>query len=75
MRRKLDGRPAEELEDTGLRDIGAALANTAPTFSTPLPYRCDRIHTTLPANVLINYEVVPPEKKPLSDHRAVIAEN
>ncbi|GAA4945815.1 endonuclease/exonuclease/phosphatase family metal-dependent hydrolase [Nonomuraea thailandensis] len=73
VRKKLDRSPAVELEEAGLRDMGALLGDIVPTVSRPLPYRCDRIHTNLPREALISHHVVQ-EDEPLSDHRPVVGE-
>jgi hypothetical protein len=55
--------------------MGALLGDAAPTVGhrSGLAYRCDRIHTNLPQKALISHHVIQ-EKKPKSDHRAVVAE-
>lgn len=54
----LDRGPALALEAAGLTDTGACAGDTTPTACTPLPYRCDRIYTTLPADALTAYQVI-----------------
>ncbi|QFG22864.1 endonuclease/exonuclease/phosphatase family protein [Actinomadura sp. WMMB 499] len=75
--RKLDTRPAEELQASGFIDIGAHLGDRTPTVghtrSDRLAYRCDRIYTTLPRGSITGHRVVQ-EHRPLSDHRPVWAE-
>ncbi|GAA4238417.1 hypothetical protein GCM10022254_54270 [Actinomadura meridiana] len=74
--RKLDTLPARELAAAGFRDVGADWGDFTPTVGHTnggLAYRCDRIHTTLPAEWTTDYGVVLDGDK-LSDHRAVWAE-
>ncbi|OLT31848.1 hypothetical protein BJF79_08620 [Actinomadura sp. CNU-125] len=75
--RKLDTRPAEELQASGFIDTGAQLGDRTPTVGHTrvdrLAYRCDRIYTTLSRDAIVGHRVVQ-EDKPLSDHRPVWAE-
>jgi endonuclease/exonuclease/phosphatase family metal-dependent hydrolase len=74
-RRKLDRGPAEALEEVGFLDVGAHFGDTIPTVghSSDLPYRCDRVYTTLPAEAVTDYQVITSADGE-SDHRPVIAE-
>ncbi|MEU4232488.1 hypothetical protein AB0F17_50020 [Nonomuraea sp. NPDC026600] len=74
-RKKQDKRPAIELEEAGLRDMGAFLGNTEPTVGhrSGLAYRCDRFHTNLPDDALKGLHIVR-EDQPNSNHRPVVAE-
>jgi endonuclease/exonuclease/phosphatase family metal-dependent hydrolase len=74
-RRKLDRRPAEALEELGLLDVGACAQDTTPTVghASSLPYRCDRIYTSLPPDAITGYQVITAADDE-SDHRPVIAE-
>jgi endonuclease/exonuclease/phosphatase family metal-dependent hydrolase len=74
-RRMLDRRAAEALEEIGLLDVGTHVGNVTPTVghASKLPYRCDRVYTTLPAEAVTGYEVITSADSE-SDHRAVIAE-
>lgn len=74
-RRKLDRRAAEALEELGLLDVGAHLADTTPTVghASKLPYRCDRVYTSLPTAAITGHEVIT-SADDQSDHRPVIAE-
>jgi endonuclease/exonuclease/phosphatase family metal-dependent hydrolase len=72
-RRKLDRRPAEALAEAGLVDAGAHAGDLTPTVghARGLAYRCDRLYTTLPAQAVIQYQVIT-SADGLSDHRPVI---
>jgi endonuclease/exonuclease/phosphatase family metal-dependent hydrolase len=74
-RRKLDRRPARALEELGLLDAGAHLGDITPTVghASRLPYRCDRVYTSLPAAAITGHEVIT-SADDQSDHRPVIAE-
>lgn len=74
-RRKLDRRPAVVLEETGLLDAGDRVKDTTPTVGhdSDLPYRCDRMYTTLPARSVTRYQVIATADDQ-SDHRPVLAE-
>lgn len=74
-RRKLDRRAAEALEELGLLDVGSHMRDTAPTVghASKLPYRCDRLYTSLPPETTTGYEVITTVDAE-SDHRPVIAE-
>jgi endonuclease/exonuclease/phosphatase family metal-dependent hydrolase len=74
-RRKLDRRAAKALEELGLTDAGAHAGDAAPTVghASTLPYRCDRIYTSLPAGAITGYQVITTADGE-SDHRPVIAE-
>lgn len=74
-RRKLDCRAAEALEELGLLDAGAHLADMTPTVghASTLPYSCDRIYNTLPAAAITGHTVIT-SADDQSDHRPVIAE-
>jgi hypothetical protein len=74
-RKKHQRRPAIELDEAGLRDVGAVLGDTTPTVGhrSGLAYRCDRVHTNLPDEALKGYHVVK-EDQPNSNHRPVVAE-
>lgn len=73
--RKLDRRAAEALLELGLLDIGAHAQDTTPTVghASELPYRCDRIYTSLPPHAIAGYRVIT-SMDGESDHRPVIAE-
>lgn len=81
--KKLDTRPAEELEAAGFHDVGRVCKDPTPTVGhgTPnqdgsgdkLAYRCDRIYTTLPTECITGYGVET-EGDEWSDHRIVWAE-
>ncbi len=62
VRRKLDRRPAQAIEDAGFTDAGTQAGNRAPTVgftgSDRLANACDRIYTTLPPQALAGYQVV-----------------
>ena len=75
QRRKLDRRPSEALEEIGLLDVGAHKGDTTPTVghASKLPYRCDRIYTSLPAAAITSHEVITAADEE-SDHRPVVAE-
>lgn len=70
--RVLDRSAAAALEDAGFLDAGASAGDTTPTVQSPLPYRCDRIYTTLPAAALAGYRVITGADAD-SDHRPVLA--
>lgn len=72
--RKLDRRAAEALEELGLIDVGAHVHDLTPTvgYRCGLPYRCDRVYTSLPASVVTGYEVISAADQE-SDHRPVVA--
>lgn len=72
--RKLDRRAAEALEETGLVDVGAHVGDLTPTVghASALPYRCDRIYTSLPPGAITGYQVITTADRE-SDHRPVIA--
>ena len=74
-RRKLDRGAAEALEEIGLLDVGAHVGDITPTVghASELPYRCDRVYTTLPAAAVAGYEVITTADGE-SDHRPVAAE-
>lgn len=74
-RRKLDRRAAQALEELGLLDVAAHARDTTPTVghASKLPYRCDRIYTTLPPEAITSYQVITTADDE-SDHRPVIAE-
>ena len=74
-RRKLDRRAAEALEELGLLDAGAHLADVTPTVghASKLPYRCDRVYASLPAAAITGHTVITSADEE-SDHRPVIAE-
>jgi endonuclease/exonuclease/phosphatase family metal-dependent hydrolase len=74
-RRKLDRRAAQALEELGLLDVAAHVRDTTPTVghASKLPYRCDRIYTTLPPEAITGYQVITTADDE-SDHRPVIAE-
>jgi endonuclease/exonuclease/phosphatase family metal-dependent hydrolase len=74
-RRKLDRRAAEALEEVGLVDVGAHVQDMTPTVghASVLPYRCDRVYTSLPPEAITGYEVITTADGD-SDHRPVIAE-
>ena len=74
-RRKLDRRAAEALEELGLTDVGSHTGDATPTVghASKLPYRCDRIYTSLPAEAITGYQVITTADDE-SDHRPVIAE-
>jgi exodeoxyribonuclease-3 len=74
-RRKLDRRAAQALEELGLTDAGAHMGDATPTVghASKLPYRCDRIYTSLPAEAITAYQVITTADDE-SDHRPVIAE-
>ncbi|TDC75529.1 endonuclease/exonuclease/phosphatase family protein [Actinomadura sp. 7K507] len=74
-RRKLDRRPAQALEEAGFIDVGAHTKDTTPTVGhdSELPYRCDRIYTTLPAGAITGHQIITSADNE-SDHRPVIAE-
>ncbi|WP_131740981.1 endonuclease/exonuclease/phosphatase family protein [Actinomadura roseirufa] len=74
-RRKLDRRPAQALEESGFLDVGAHLSDTTPTVGhdSELPYRCDRVYTTLPVGTITGHRVITSADGE-SDHRPVIAE-
>lgn len=74
-RRKLDRRAAQALEETGLLDAGAHLGDSTPTVghASALPYRCDRVYTSLPPQAVTGFEVITTADGE-SDHRPVIAE-
>lgn len=73
-RRKLDRRAAGALEEIGLLDVGAYVGDMTATVghASELPYRCDRIYTTLPPAVVTSYEVLTSADAE-SDHRPVVA--
>lgn len=74
---KLDTRPAQALAAAGLLDVGALLGDRTPTVGhhreDSLAFRCDRIHTNLPAAWITGYGVETGGDH-LSDHRPVWAE-
>jgi endonuclease/exonuclease/phosphatase family metal-dependent hydrolase len=74
-RGKLDRRAALALEEAGFLDTGAHAHDLTPTVghASELPYRCDRIYTTLPAPAITAYQVITTADTE-SDHRPVIAE-
>jgi endonuclease/exonuclease/phosphatase family metal-dependent hydrolase len=74
-RRKADRRPAGVLQEAGFVDAGALLGDLTPTVGhkSELAYRCDRVHTTLPAQTVTGYEVITTADAE-SDHRMVAAE-
>jgi endonuclease/exonuclease/phosphatase family metal-dependent hydrolase len=74
QQRKLDRRAAEALEEAGLTDVGAHLADMTPTVGHAggPPYRCDRIYTSLPAETVTGYQVITTADAD-SDHRPAIA--
>jgi endonuclease/exonuclease/phosphatase family metal-dependent hydrolase len=73
---KLDRRAACRLEAAGLRDTGTLLGDPTPTVGHrgSLPYRCDRVYTSLPPGSVTGHQVikVPPG---LSDHMPVVTEH
>jgi endonuclease/exonuclease/phosphatase family metal-dependent hydrolase len=75
IRRKLDRAPARALEASGLTDIGWRMDSRTPTVgyttADQLAYRCDRIYTTLPAEMVIGYQVIT-DADAESDHRPVV---
>jgi endonuclease/exonuclease/phosphatase family metal-dependent hydrolase len=73
-RRKLDRGPAVALEETGLLDAGGHVGDMTPTVghASELPYRCDRVYTSLPARSVTGYEVITSADGE-SDHRPVVA--
>lgn len=73
-RRKLDRRPAVALEEIGLLDVGAHVGDMTPTVGhdSELPYRCDRVYTSLPAGAVVGHEVITSADAE-SDHRLVVA--
>lgn len=74
-RRKLDRRAAEALEELGLLDVGALLGDMTPTVghASTLPYRCDRVYTSLPTAAITGHKVITGADDE-SDHRLVFAE-
>ena len=74
-RRKLDRAAAEALEEAGFLDAGAHSGDMTPTVghASELPYRCDRVYTTLPARAIAGYEVITSADAE-SDHRPVAVE-
>lgn len=74
-RRKLDRSAAQALEEAGFLDVGARAGDLTPTVghASDLPYRCDRIYTTLPAETITGYQVITSADSE-SDHRPVLAE-
>lgn len=74
-RGKLDRRPALALEDFGLLDVGGRAQDMTPTVGHAgvLPYRCDRVHASLPPEAITGYEVITAADGE-SDHRPVVAE-
>jgi exodeoxyribonuclease-3 len=74
-RRKLDRRAAEALEELGLTDVGSHAGDATPTVghASKLPYRCDRIYTSLPAEAITGYQVITTADDE-SDHRPVVGE-
>jgi endonuclease/exonuclease/phosphatase family metal-dependent hydrolase len=74
-RRKLDRRAAQALEELGLTDVGSHTGDATPTVghASELPYRCDRLYTSLPAEAITGYRVITTADDE-SDHRLVIAE-
>ena len=70
--RVLDTSAAAALEDAGLADAGAIAGDATPTGHAPLPYRCDRIYTTLPAAAVTAYQAITTADGE-SDHRPVTA--
>jgi endonuclease/exonuclease/phosphatase family metal-dependent hydrolase len=73
-RRKADTRAAEALAEYMI-DVGSFLCNTTPTVGhrgDKLPYRCDRVYTTLPGSTIEDIKVFH-EEDPQSDHRPVMA--
>jgi hypothetical protein len=80
VRRKSDTRAAEYLAEY-MTDCGAHLGNTVPTVGHTrdhkLCYRCDRNHTTLPPETIVDHEVITDEDEDEdgnfdSDHRKVL---
>ena len=73
-RRTLDRSAAFALEEAGFTDVGAYLDDLQPTVGHAggLRYRRDRVYTTLPTAVFVNYRVII-EYEPASDHRPVVA--
>lgn len=73
-RRTLDRSAAYALEEAGFIDVAAQLGDLRPTVGHAggLRYRCDRVHTTLPAEAIVSYQVIE-EYEPASDHRPVVA--
>jgi endonuclease/exonuclease/phosphatase family metal-dependent hydrolase len=73
-RRKLDRRAADALSEY-MTDVAEHLGVTTPTVGhrgDRMPYRCDRIGTTLPPETLGMVEVIQ-EDSPESDHKPVLA--
>lgn len=74
-RRKLDRRAAEALEELGLLDVGSHVQDATATVGhdSVLPYRCDRVYTSLPPEMITRYEVIT-NADAESDHRLVVTE-
>jgi endonuclease/exonuclease/phosphatase family metal-dependent hydrolase len=76
-RRKLDRGAAQAIADAGFTDAGAHLADPTATVGHygpgRLPYRCDRIVTTLPAATITGHQVIT-DLDDASDHLPVITE-
>jgi endonuclease/exonuclease/phosphatase family metal-dependent hydrolase len=76
IRRKLDRSAARALEAVRLTDAGAHLGDTTPTVGhwspDKLAYRCDRVYTNLPAEMITGHQVITGADD-CSDHRPVIA--
>jgi endonuclease/exonuclease/phosphatase family metal-dependent hydrolase len=73
-RRKLDRRAAEALEELGLVDVGSHVQDVTATVGhdSALPYRCDRVYTSLPPETITCYEVITSADGE-SDHRPIVA--
>jgi endonuclease/exonuclease/phosphatase family metal-dependent hydrolase len=71
---KRDRAPARAIEQAGFIDVGHHVGDLAPTVGHlgGLPYRCDRIYTTLPSGSIAGYQVIH-EAEPYSDHLPVTA--
>jgi len=74
VHRQLDRSAARTLEEAGFIDVAAYREDLRPTVGHAggLRYRCDRVYTTLPSELIVRYDVIT-EYEPASDHRPVVA--